>query len=611
MLLSIKNLGNIIPSVRETFLRFPLAFICSIAATLLGFLLLHNVEIINDTFVIKCVASLVYGAIALTALKLLVESERWSLRRHIVAIVIVTAVIIAYVWGIFVAQTASTYIYFSLAVCLSLLFSAYLKRTSDSASVWYFNYRNGVAVFFAGMAAPILGIGLSLILASVGYLFEIEIESKAYGDVWLLSWGVLFPVYILANIARDFDYEDESCAFPKGVSFITNYILVPLMFAYMFILYAYFLKITVQWELPRGNLGWMITTFGTIGIITKLLAYPIRNNGTRFLRLFDRYYYYALLVPILLLAIAIGVRINDYGVTEQRYGVVLLGLWFLSVALLTFIKKERFHIKYVPIILASFAMLASFGPWSAAQVSLNSQASRFEALLDQHHLLHNGQAIKSETELPFEDRKTLSSIADYLGKEKFRLKRIKPMFKTLIDEAISKNVKCCDDIEGEKFIELLGISYIDRWEIKEDPRSFNYKTKSYSDNILLQVSGFDYVAQNSFYSYNMDTPKTRSKIYHINGQQDINVGFDGALFTVKTKSGDNTEFDLTALITDLRMQNITHVTATDQHKLILTHTSTRGSFKARLLLEGIGGKIRKGKDIKINNLQYVLMLKFN
>ena len=610
MILSIKNLGNIIPAIRETFLRFPLAFLCSISATLIGFLLVHDVELFDDKFIVRCVSSLVYGAIALTALKLQAESEHWSLQKQVIGSVVVIAAIIAYVWGFIVEQAPSTYVYFSLAVVLSLLFSAYLKRPSDSASVWYFNYQNGVAVFFAGIAAVIMGIGLVLILSSVGYLFEIEIPSEAYGDAWVLSFGVLFPVYILANIAKAFDYENESCDFPKGVSFITNYILVPLMFAYMFILYAYFLKITLQWELPRGNLGWMITTFGSIGIITKLLAYPIRNDGTRFLRLFDRYYYHALIVPILLLAIAIGVRINDYGFTEQRYGVVLLGLWFFSVALLTFIKKDRFHIKHVPMILATLAILASVGPWGAVQVSLNSQANRFEALLSQHQLLQNGQAIKSQNELTFEDRKTLSSVADYLSKQDYRQQRIEPLFKTLMDEAISKDAKSCDNMNGEKFIELLGIDYVDSWESKENASNFKYKITSYSENVMVDVSGFDYVADGSFYYYGRDAAKMPSKTHQINGQDDITVDFDGTLFTVKTKTGDSAEFDLRELVTSLREQGITQVSPTEHDKVTLTKDSTDGDFTTRLLLEEIHGKTSDNKITEITNVQYVLMVRF-
>jgi len=106
-------------------------------------------------------------------------------------------------------------------------------------------------------------VGVSFILLSIRYLFEIKISSDTYRDMWIICWGVFFPIYILSNISRQFDYKNDGCDFPKGVNFIANYILAPLVFVYMAILYTYFIKIIVQWELPRGNLGWLITSFGT------------------------------------------------------------------------------------------------------------------------------------------------------------------------------------------------------------------------------------------------------------------------------------------------------------------------------------------------------------
>lgn len=609
MLFSIKKLGNIIPAIKDTVLRFPLPLFSALGASIIAMLLLHEVNWSDREFIVRCLATLIFAVFSLASLKLFVESKRWSMIQHMLAAVIIIMVIILYVWGIIVESSPSTYIFLSLAILLSLLFAPYIKRPGNSASVWYFNYQSGVAVFFAGIAAVILGSGLSLILLSIGYLFEVDISDKAYGDVWIISWGVLFSVYILSSIGKEFDYEDKVCDFPKGVSFITNYILVPLMFVYMFILYAYFLKIIVQWELPRGNLGWMITTFGSIGIITKLLAYPIRNAGTRLLMIFDRYYYYALIVPVLLLVMAISVRITEYGITEPRYGVVLLGVWFLSVILLTFVKKDNFQIKHVPMILAALAMFASFGPLSAVSVSVNSQLSRFEALLAENKLLHNGQAIKSDKSLAFEDLKTLSSIADYLSKGEFRQERIKPLFKSLIAEQSNKTLDKNNEISGEKYIELLGLNYVRRWQTEKHVEKFEYSLKSYTGSVLVDSSGFDYVGHNNVYASSDNLDKRNLKLLHKNKLQSIGVEFDGKIFLVKTESGDTVEFNLVEHIENLRKKNINTVKAEDVARLTLTSKSRNKKLKARLLLENIYGRVTADREIKITNVDYVLMLK--
>ena len=231
MLFSIRNWLNLLPAVKQTLARFPLPFIFTVFATLGGLLLVHEVEWIDERFVVKCVTALAYGTVALTSVKLLGESNAWSSGKHLAAAGITVLVILSFVWSIIAQATASTYVFFALAIALSLMFAPYINRASDSSSVWYFNYQTGVAIFFAGFAALILGAGLSLILASTGYLFEIKIPQEAYGDVWVMSWGLLFPVYILANISTEFDFEDDSCDFPKGIRFIANYLLAPIMLA--------------------------------------------------------------------------------------------------------------------------------------------------------------------------------------------------------------------------------------------------------------------------------------------------------------------------------------------------------------------------------------------
>lgn len=79
-------------------------------------MLVHDVELIDDKFVVRCLASLIYGVITLTFLQLFIESKNWSLIRHFMGVVIITTVTIVYVWDLFVESTSSTYIYFSLAV---------------------------------------------------------------------------------------------------------------------------------------------------------------------------------------------------------------------------------------------------------------------------------------------------------------------------------------------------------------------------------------------------------------------------------------------------------------------------------------------------------------
>lgn len=612
MLFSLRNWMSVLPVVKETSLRFPLVLLCALGATILALLLVHDADLISKIYTVKIYSTLLYATVALTSLKLVAESESWSATKHGIGVVVALTIIVLFVWTVFIEKTASTYIFFSLAITTSLLIAPYIKRASTPASFWFFNYKTGVSVFFASIAAIVLGAGVSLSLLSISYLFEITISYKFYSDIWIVCWGVLFTVYLLANISKEFDFKEESCAFPKGISFITNYILVPLMWAYMAILYAYFFKIIVQWELPRGNLGWVITAFGSIGILTKLLAYPIRNDGTRLLVLFDKYYYYALIVPIILLGIAIGVRINNYGMTESRYAVVLLGIWFLLVTLLTVIKKERFHIKYVPILFALLAFFASFGPWGAVEMSINSQLGRFEDALVKHKLLVNGQAVKLQGELSFAERKAISSMADYLTVNENRFQRIKPWFKTLLAQSELENIKTKRRRGGKEVVGLLGIDYVNRWNKEKDNNANTFSFDAGYTNlndVMINVGGYDFLGRGYLYC----KPKAKVKLYnfkHGGKNKILKLTGDNQSVTVQLDAGEQIEYDIANVVRELRDEKITIITPANKSRLTLTQSSASGNVRVQLRLEKVQGNVTADNKIDVNEVRYFIMLKF-
>lgn len=610
--LSVSSWARVVPGIKDAFIRFPLPFISVTVASLVALLALHEIRFASRDVIARLLVGLGYGSVALTSLRLVVDSRHWSLARHAIAAVVVMAVVAGYAWLIFDRMSFSVSVYFASALILSLLFAPYINSRSDQASVWYFNYQTGVAVFFAGLATLVLAAGIFIILSSLRYLFDVKFPSTIYGDVWILGWGMLFPVYILANISRQFDYEAETCSFPKGIRFITNYILLPLMVVYMAILYAYFARITINWELPRGKLTWMIAVFGTVGIVTKLLAYPIRNSGTRLLAWFDRYYYYALIVPIILLAVAIGVRIRDYGVTEQRYTIVLMAVWFSSIVLLAIFRRDRFHIRYVPMILSVLLLLGTFGPWSAAEVSIRSQVSRFEAILSDHQLLRDGVAVKAGTDIPFAERKRLSSIADYLCANEERFRRVRPWFRTLMLDAGKKDTLPCIGMGGSGLVKLMGIHYVNRWQQKPQLEQFDFNYQIFQLNRdFLDVSGYDYVAHGTLYQFDNKSYEHKFKLHQKADDATVVLKRSGDRLTVSTEAGDTAAFDIGGIIRELRKHNTSTLNQADRKQMSISAISASGRFKAHLILEQVQGTVSANQELNITYIQYVVMLKFN
>lgn len=613
MSLNPKSWLHIFPVVKATGTRFLLPVLFVVILTVISLLLVHKVEFLDKGLMFIMYAVLGMAIVAQVAVKLYVESVGLSAKKYIIVSILVFVVVVFYTVSLFDKTSFISFFSLSLALLLSLMFSAYITRKSSELSVWYFNYQTGVAIFFASLSAIVFGAGLSLVVVSVEYLFDMKMPGIIYADIWIVAWMLLAVVYIMANISKEFDFDEEGCEFPKGVSFIANYILAPLMLVYVAVLYAYFIKILLQWELPKGNIGWMVSGFGVIGVVTKLLSFPIRDKGTRLMLLIDKYFYMALVVPVLMLFIAIIVRISDYGVTEQRYAVCLLGVWLVFLISASIILNERFHIKYVPMSLAVLALLASLGPWSAADVSFNSQMSRFEKILLKNNLLVNGQAISSSIPVSFDDRKDMSSIADYFGKVEWRSNKAREIFKNILEKEENKWVNDLKKITGTEFIALLKFDHVSKWDRKRNSNAFIYVNYNYPNvlsNSFFDVSGFRWVTRDTLYS---SSGIDRDKVILTGGSENgekIKVSLSENKFIIRDENKSKIEVDLTGFIRSLQDKGIKKINSTNASEMIINKTSPNGRLKARIVFEKISAKIKKG-DYKLTNIRYLLMLNIN
>lgn len=615
MLFKLESWAKALPDIKTVFYRFPVALLFSLSAVIVSILLIHDVDFIDKDDVPFFYFIMSFGVVSQISFKLFVESDGWSAKKTSIGSVVVIAVTIFYAIALIDNSAFASTLFFALALGLSFLFSPYIKRASNENSVWYFNYQTGVAMFFGAISAIVFGGGLSLVVLSVGYLFEVEVPDEIYGDIWVVAWGLLFVVYVLSNLSREYDFKDEGCDFPKGISFIANYILSPLMFVYMAVLYIYVFKILMQWELPKGNLGWMISSFGIIGVITKLVSFPIRHKGTWLMALFDRYFYYALIVPVLMLFVAIFIRINDYGVTEQRYAVVLLGVWLLGIIFAATFLKNRFNIKYVPMSLAVLALLASYGPWSAVNVSVNSQLSRFDSLLIKNKLLVDDQVVQATQEVSYEDRANLSSIADYLGGNKWRSRQVRPLFESLLKKEENRDVNILHKISGSAYINLLDLDYVSKWDARRNRKTSTTANFSFTNHyniskVLVDVSGFDFVGRHTFYLYRKNAKYHGFTFKKNNKREKVEVRFNKGVFSISTVGSKKVDFDLSALVDDLRKRSVRNISESNASEMVLNKTSSDGRLKVRIILEQLTGNVTKKEGVKVTNIRYVLMLGF-
>src|SRR6185295_18817659 len=108
-----------------------------------------------------------------------------------------------------------------------------------------------------------------------------------------------------------------------------------------------------------------VSTVALAGVFNLLLLYPAQEKKENsWIKTYTRVFYLALFPLVFMLFLAVGKRIEQYGVTEQRYFVTALGVWILGIALYFLSGKNR-SVKTVPLTLFLIALMTSFGPWGA------------------------------------------------------------------------------------------------------------------------------------------------------------------------------------------------------------------------------------------------------
>jgi hypothetical protein len=270
-----------------------------------------------------------------------------------------------------------------------------------------------ITVLYAG----ILMLSLFAILFTLDRLLGVAIKDKHYGDAAILVWALFAPFHFFSGIPgiREVPKPGDS---PKTLRFLLQWILIPLLWVYTAILYAYSGKILIEQAWPHGIVSSLILAYSCIGLFVWLLSYPARDDN-RMAALHHRWFPWAALPLFIVLFAAIGLRVGEYGLTEPRWFALILGAWcaaatlFLSIRTL-FRKRDPetagFRVLLLPLSLAVVALSSVIGPFSAFNLSINSQNRELYAIFSKNGMLMGSQVAIAVSSVNEEDRARIASI---------------------------------------------------------------------------------------------------------------------------------------------------------------------------------------------------------
>jgi hypothetical protein len=479
------------------------------------------------------------------------------------------------------AQLVFRFLFWSAGLHLLASFAAFFVA-DELNGFWQFNKLLFLRFLNAALYSGVLYLGLAGAILAVDELFNLHIDHDLYVDLWLVIAGLFNTVFFLGGIQEPVVDLNNEHNYPKGLKIFTQYVLLPLVTVYLVILYAYLAKIIVQQNLPQGWVANLILGFSVTGILSLLLVWPLREQEeNKWVKTFARFFYFSLLPLLALLFIAIGTRINAYGVTVERYIVAMLGVW-LALITLYFIFSKRKNIILIPLTLALFLFGSCFGPWGMFAVAERSQVKRLKILLEKNHMLVNGKVVKlASSDLALattNDLQQIQSIINYLSQEQ-SLQVIgqwlnddcrKKVFDSSLENSSYEQVNNLESCLG-----IYGISY-DRGNDRKIDFSFNSRDFNNLDG--LTISGYDRIYD--FYARD-DNDMVKDSSYRLVRNQMIFYNDKQRVFT----------YTLDTTVEKLRRLSLTHeshnVPATD----MTCELDGNAGYRIKILFTDITGYV--------------------
>jgi hypothetical protein len=396
-----------------------------------------------------------------------------------------------------------------------------LARGTTAAHFWRFNLRLLGRAFLSLLYSAALFLAATVALASVKNLFELPVPDASFLDPGIVILGAFFTGFFLSGVPvagkviggaaapANPDGSDPSgfaaLAYPKQLRMAAAFLLMPLVAVYLLILYAYAVRVLAEWRWPMGWASYLVLGFCALGLLVLFVIHPLEDNAeaaaadggwqarweARWVRLFTRHFHHAVIPLLFLLFAAIGRRVHEYGLTENRYVVLALAVWLAGLALHGLLERRR-DLRIMPASLCLISLLAAFGPWGAFEVSRKSQVSRLQGLLERNGMLVGGKLAKAPGPVPRLDRREIAGIAHYLEK-RGRLDDLAPWLPSLDDSVRTHPVVWFGALDNTfSFLQALELPYVPAGGADAGGKGVAFRCRA-CDGPMKRVSGFDYL----------------------------------------------------------------------------------------------------------------------
>nr|WP_272878416.1 DUF4153 domain-containing protein [Clostridium sp. Cult3] len=472
----------------------------------------------------------------------------------------------------------STVRYTGVSLFLYLAFS-YIPWLGRDEGFEFYIIKVFSSFFLTIIYSLVLYLGVSAIFFTVDQLFDVNIPGKYYYYTFLVVAGVFAPSLFLARVPK-IDQEFEGYEYPKSLKVLLLYIVIPLITIYSIILYIYFGKIIITKDWPRGLVSHLVLWYSVLSVAVIFFITPILKEN----KLANRFrsWFPKLIIPILIMMfISMGIRIKQYGITENRYFALVLGLWVIGI-MIYFIFKKKLNNMVIPISLSIIALNSVFGPLSGFDVSKRSQNRRLKSLIEKNNMIGEGGLVKPTDDISMDDKLEVGMILKYFN-----------------DNHSLKDVKYLpQDFKISNMESVFGFPYMEK-SLNEYSHFYYF---SESRGKTLEVKGYDYLLEG--YGI-MGKIESNDDIAVYFNRVDLNFKIEEKGNVIYKKDLKEYGLDVLEKVKDMDLKGNNLI---DQDNM--TFVDENDKVKVKFIINSIDGERRNQmKDTIFNNIDYYVLIK--
>jgi len=463
-----------------------------------------------------------------------------------------------------------------------LISSLYIQRIGRKNNYEYYLMDIWSSFALTFIYSFVLYFGVAAILFTIEKLFDVNIRGEIYYYMFLIV-SLVFAVSLFLSKFPSMEEEYNEVEYTKALKILLIYIVIPLITIYTAILYVYFGKILITREWPRGLVSHLVLWYSTLAVGVIFLITPILEDS-RVAKLFKDLFPKIILPVLLMMFMSIYQRIAQYGITENRYYIVFLGLWVLGIMLYFSFNKSLKNI-IIPISLSLIILNSVYGPLSSFAISKFSQNKRFEKILARNNMLSNGQIVKN-SEIPLDDKREISNIISYFNSN-HQLKDIKALPK---------------DFDLDKMEDVVGFEYKPYYSYEQN-RYFYYSVNNAED--VIDIKGYDYyVRMNSwnenkieFYGLNLQYNRLKNSLI-VSKEDNIIFEQDMLQFVndIYQKQKDK-----------LQNENKNNMSYKDMEYEI-TFLGIGGDMNFKFIFTDVSGRVEDDNNLVIQSIDFILLI---